>query len=129
MVHSRESYEEVVKILEQQDAKKVLLHLFGDNKLVKRIVDNDWYVSIGPIILRSKKHYQITRDMPLGFLLTETDAPWNAPEVFLEGKKTRNEPTSVKVVVEKFAEIKKMSFEETDKLTTENAIKFFNLER
>ncbi len=127
VVHSREAYEEVVKILEQQDAKQVHLHLFGDNNLVKRIADNGWYVSIGPIVLRSKKHFQITRDMPIEQLLLETDAPWNAPEVFLEGKKVRNEPTAVKIVAEKIAEIKKMSFEEVWKTCGENAIKFFNL--
>jgi TatD DNase family protein len=42
-------------------------------------------------------------------------------------EKKRNEPTSVKYVVEEIAEIKKMGFEEVDKITTENAIKFFNL--
>jgi TatD DNase family protein len=127
VVHSRNAYEEVVKILEQEDAKQVLLHLFGDNKLVGKLVDNKWYVSIGPIVLRSKKHFQITRDMPIEFLLTETDAPWNAPEIFLEGKKVRNDSTSIKIVIERISEIKKLSFNDIDKITTENAIKFFNL--
>ncbi len=127
VVHSRDAYGDVVKILEQQDAKQVLLHLFGDNNLVKRIADNGWYVSVGPIVLRSKKHYQIARDMPLEQLLLETDAPWNAPEVFLEGKKIRNEPTAIKVVAKKITEIKKLSFEEVWKICGENAIKFFNL--
>lgn len=127
VVHSRDAYEEVVKILEQEDAKQVLLHLFGDNKLVKKIIDNRWYVSIGPIVLRSKKHYQITRDMPIELLLTETDAPWNAPQIFLEGKKVRNDSTSIKTVVERMTEIKKLSFEDVDKITTNNTVKFFNL--
>lgn len=128
VAHSRGAYEEVVRILEQEDAKKVQLHLFGDNRLVKRVAENGWRVSIGPIVLRSKKHYQITRDMPLELLLAETDAPWNAPEVFLEGKKVRNEPTAVKVVAEKIAEIKKLNFEEVWKACGENAIKLFGLD-
>ncbi len=127
VVHSRDAYDETVKILEQQDAKKVQMHLFGDNKLVKRVSDNGWYVSIGPVILRSKKHFQIARDMPIELLLTETDAPWNAPEVFLEGRKVRNEPTSVKVVAEEFSKIKKLNFVDVDKITTENAKRFFNI--
>jgi TatD DNase family protein len=127
IVHSREAFEEVVNILEREDAKRVLLHLFGDNKLVKRIAENGWYISIGPIVLKSKKHYQITRDMPIELLMTETDAPWNAPEVFLKGEKVRNDPTSVKVVIEEISTIKRMKFQEVDKITTENAVKFFNL--
>jgi TatD DNase family protein len=127
VIHSRDAYEEVLKILEQEDAKKVLLHLFGDNKLVKRAMENKWHISMGPILLRSKKHYQITRDMPIEFLMTETDAPWNSPDVFLKGIKSRNDSTSVKTVIERIAEIKKMSFEDVDNATTENAMKFFRL--
>lgn len=126
-IHSRESYSDVVDVLEQQDAKQVHLHLFGDNKLVNRINENGWYVSIGPIILRSKKHSQIARDMEPDRILLETDAPWNAPSVFLEGKRERNDPTSIKYVAQKIAEIKKTSFEDTWSRSKENAVKFFGL--
>lgn len=126
-VHSRDAYEDVVKILEQEDAKRVHLHLFGANQLVKEVSENGWYISIGPIVLRSKKHFQIARDMPLELLLLETDSPWNAPEVFLEGKKVRNIPSNVKFVAQKVAEIKKISVEEVEKKTDENAIDLFNL--
>ncbi len=126
-IHSRDAHEDVVKILKQEDAKEVHLHLFGDNKLVKRVSENGWYASMGPIVLSSKKHHQIARGIPLGQLLLETDAPWNHPKVFTEHVKMRNDPTSVSVVAEKIAEIKKMKFEEVDGATTENAIRFFRL--
>ena len=127
VVHSRDAYEDVIKILEQEDAKKVHLHLFGANQLVPRVIENKWFISIGPMILRSKKHFQIARDMPLDLLFLETDAPWNHPSVFLEGKKQRNDPTSIRVVAEEIAEIKKISFEEVWKKCAENAINFFDL--
>lgn len=38
-----------------------------------------------------------------------------------------NDPTSIRVVAEKIAEIKKTTFEEVDRKTTENTIKFFSL--
>lgn len=126
-VHSREAYGDVVKILEQEDAKDVHLHLFGDNTLVSRIIENGWYISIGPVVLSSKKHFQITRDMPLDKLLLETDSPWNHPKVFTEHVKARNEPVNVRAVAEKMAEIKKVSFEEVDRATTQNAVDLFKL--
>lgn len=126
-IHCRDAYEDTVKILEQQDAKQVHLHLFGANQMVKQVAENGWYVSIGPIVLSSKKHFQISRDMPMELLLLETDAPWNAPQVFTEHVKVRNEPTSVEVVAMKIAEIKKIDFEQVAKTTDENAIKFFGL--
>ena len=53
--------------------------------------------------------------------MTETDSPWL-------GFGKRNTPLSVKFVIEKIAEIKKLDFSEADKITTENAIRFFNLD-
>jgi len=124
VIHARNAYEEAIKILEQEDAEKVLMHMFGANQLTKRIIENDWFVSMNTIVLKSKKHKKVVRDTPLQKLLLETDAPWLAPEGF---SSKRNDPTAVKVVAEKIAEIKKMSFEEVCRVTTENARKFFSL--
>jgi TatD DNase family protein len=121
VVHSRAAYDEAVKILEQEDAKQVLMHMFGANHLVKRIIENNWYISINTIVLRSKKHKKVVRDMPIEKLLLETDSPW----LGLEGK--RNDPTSIKIVAEKIAEIKKLDFEEVWNTCGKNAIKFFEL--
>ena len=126
-VHSRYAYEEVVKVLNQEDAKQVHLHLFGDNQLVNRIVENGWYVSIGPVILSSKKHYKIVRDMPIERLLLETDAPWNHPKIFTDHVKERNEPINVRAVAEKIAEIKGVSFDYVDAITTQNSVNLFRL--
>ncbi|MCS7106158.1 MAG: TatD family hydrolase [Candidatus Aenigmarchaeota archaeon] len=121
IIHSREAYDEAVEILEQENTKKVLLHMFGANHLVKRIVDNGWFVSTNTILLKSKKHKKVVRDVPLERIMLETDSPWLSPS----GK--RNTPLSVKIVAEKIAEIKKVSFEDVKKITTENALKFFNI--
>ncbi|MEM5791005.1 MAG: TatD family hydrolase [Candidatus Aenigmatarchaeota archaeon] len=121
IVHSRDAYEESIKILEQENAKKVLLHMFGANHLVKRVIENGWFISMNTIVLKSKKHKKVVRDIPLEKIMLETDSPWLSPSG------GRNTPLSVKIVAEKIAEIKKVSFEEVDKITTENAIKFFSI--
>ncbi len=124
VIHSRDAYEDTVKILEREDAKSVMMHMFGANQLARRIVENNWYVSMNTIVLKSKKHKKVVRDTPLQQLLLETDSPWLAPEGF--GSR-RNDSTAVIFVAEKIAEIKKVSFGEVDKITTENATKFFRL--
>jgi len=121
VVHCRAAFEDAVKILEQEDAKQVLMHMFGANQLVNRVVENDWFVSLNTIILTSKKYKKVARDMPLERLLTETDAPWLGPN----GE--RNDSTSVKNVIEKIAEIKKIDAAELDRITTDNAKRFFKL--
>jgi len=107
--------------LEQENAKKVLMHMFGAHDLLRRVIDNGWYISTNTILLRSKKHKKIIRDAPLDKIMTETDSPW------LDLQGGRNTPLNVRIVIEKISEIKKISFEEVDKITTNNAIQFFEL--
>jgi len=121
VVHSRDATEDAVKILEQEDAKQVLMHLFGTRHLLTRILENNWFISIGPIAQRSKKHKKIIRDTPLENIFLETDSPWFGPE----GK--RNDPTAVLGVAKRIAEVKKLTLDEVDRITTDNAIKFFDL--
>ena len=121
VIHSREAMADTVYILKQNKAKNVMLHLFGDRKLLPRVIENGWSISIGPIIQRSKEHKKIVRDMPLEKIMLETDAPW-----FGENG-ARNTPLAIIEVAKKIAEIKKISFEEVWKQCAMNAIKFFSL--
>ena len=121
VIHCRDADEDCLKILETNDAKKVLWHLFGAKHLMKQVMENGYYISIGPILLRSKKHKKIIRDYPLERIMTETDSPW-----FPVNEKI-GYPTNVKYVIEKIAEIKKKSFEEIEKITETNAFNFFSL--
>lgn len=121
IIHARRAFAEAIEILEQYKAKNVLMHFFSARKLLGEVIKNGWYISVNTALLRSKDIKKITRDMPIDRILIETDAPWLGPE----GK--RNDPTSVKIVAGKIAEIKKLSGEEVEKQTDLNAIKFFNL--
>ena len=124
IIHSRDAYEDTIEILEQEQARNVVMHMFGANKLTKRVIKNNWHISMNSIVLKSKKHKKVVRDCPINKLLIETDSPWLAPDSFLN---KRNDPTSTSYIVKKVAEIKKTNFEEIDKITTENAINFFQL--
>jgi len=121
VIHSRNSTEDVIKILEQEDAKNVLMHLFGKRSFLNRVKENGWYISVGPIAIRSKTHKKIIRDMPIEKTLLETDSPWFGPE----GK--RNVPTAVLDVANRISQVKKIDIKEVDKITTRNAIEFFGL--
>jgi TatD DNase family protein len=122
VIHCREAEEECVGILEQEDARQVLMHMFGANQLAGRIIENSWNVSANAILLRSKKHKKVIRDMPLGQIMLETDAPWLHPS-----GKGRNDPTSIRAVAERIAEIKKLGFEEVWRQCGVNAAGFFRL--
>jgi TatD DNase family protein len=121
VIHARKAFTEAIEILEKFGAKRVLMHFFTAKELLPKIIKNNWSISVNTTLLNSKKIKKIVRDQPIEKIMTETDSPW----LGLEGK--RNDPTSIKFVIEKIAEIKKIDFEEVDKITTQNAIEFFNL--
>ena len=127
LIHTREVKDGTIEIMEQENAKNVVMHMFGEHQFTKRVVDNGWFISVNNIVHRSKSHKKVVRDCPLDKLMLETDAPWLSPKKLLEGVESRNDPTSIKSVAEKIAEIKKTDFEEIWHKCGQNAIKFFNL--
>lgn len=122
VIHSREAVLDCIAILEENGmkGKKVLMHLMSDKDFTRRIVSNGWFISIGPGILRGKEYRKIARDCPLDNLMLETDSPW-----FGDGE--RGTPLNVFKAAEKIAEIKKITIEELEKKTDENAVEFFKL--
>jgi TatD DNase family protein len=124
VIHARDAYGDVIDMLEKENAEHVMLHMFGANELVQRVLENGWHVSMNAIVLRSKKHKKVVRDMPLERLMLETDSPWLAPEGW-ESK--RNDPRTIKIVAEKIAEIKGLDFVAVWEACGRNAVKFFSL--
>ena len=127
IIHSREAFDETLDILEQEDAKEVMLHMWGAFHLLKRVLENEWNISINTIVLKSKKHRKIIRDCPLDKIMLETDSPWLSPKRLIERIEARNDPTSIRIVAEKVAEIKKIDFEGVWLNCGKNAIEFFKL--
>jgi len=129
VIHARDAYEDALRILENEDARRVQLHMFGENGFVQRVIEDGYMVSMNAIVLKSKKHRKIVRDMPPEKLMLETDAPWLAPEGWSpDGKPTnRNDPRAIRVIAEKIAEIKKIDFEEVWQQCGRNARDFFEL--
>ncbi|MCD6403228.1 MAG: TatD family hydrolase [Candidatus Aenigmarchaeota archaeon] len=122
VIHSRDAFDETASILETFNVKRVHWHMFGAHHLWKRVVDNGWYISLNTIVYRSKKHKKVARDVLLERIMLETDAPWLSLE---KGKV--NDPTSIRLVAQRIAEIKKISFEEVWETCGKNAVKFYGL--
>ncbi len=120
VVHSRWAVKPVLNVLEEEEAKKVILHAFSGNiKEGLRAVENNWFISIPTSIKWAEQKQEIAKAIPIKNLLTETDSP-----VMWEG---RNEPKNVEFVVKKIAEIKDLSVEKADKIITSNGKKVFRI--
>jgi TatD DNase family protein len=121
VIHARKAFKEAIEVLEKSGAKNVLMHFFTQKDFLPKIIENGWSISVNTTLLSSKNIKKIVRDLKIEKIMTETDSPWLGPN----GQ--RNDPRSIKLVVEEISRIKKMKIEEVDKITTQNAIEFFKL--
>lgn len=106
---------------------RVLLHCYsGSAELGKQYVKLGATLSVaGPVTYKNNRKTQaVVAEVPLEFLLVETDSPYLTPEPF-RGKK--NNSTLVEYTAKKVAEIKEMPYEEVANVTTENAKRFYGI--
>jgi TatD DNase family protein len=118
-IHSRKAEEECINILQEMGAKKVIMHCFcGKMNLVKRIIENGWFMSI-PTSVNNSEHFQkVIELVPIEQLLCETDSPYLHPE-----KKWPNSSLNVIVSYKKIAQIKKLDIKEVQRQIEENFIR------
>ena len=113
IVHTRKAEAKVVEVLEEMNAKKVVLHCFnGSMKLVEKAEKLGYSFSV-PVIITYLDHFkELVKKVSITKLLTETDAP------FLSNVKgSRNEPMNVAITVKEIAKLKGM-----DSIEVENSI-------
>jgi TatD DNase family protein len=120
IIHCRDAYQDLLSLIHTPPG---VIHCFqGTLADLKQFLDLGFYIGYDGYITYAKNYEELVRTTPLDRILTETDAPWLTP-VPHRGK--RNTPANIKIITQKIAEIKKLSFEEVDKITTENAIRLF----
>lgn len=124
IIHSRKAESDAIQILEEKQIKGVVMHCFSAKKsLIKRCIENGWFLSIPPVITRLEHFKMVVEMTPIGQLLTETDSPYLSP---VAGE--RNEPSNVIITIKEIAKIKNLSEEEVRKKILENTKRLFNLQ-
>lgn len=136
IVHVREAHQETVETLRLEInkgnlPKKGVIHCFTSNwEDARKYLDLGFMISFtGTIAFPPRKGQpdisrEAVRQVPLENILVETDSPYLAPPPH-RGK--RNEPSYVRLVAEKIAEIKGIDFEAVARQATSNAKKLFNI--
>jgi TatD DNase family protein len=130
IIHTREAESDTAEILALEMKNKEfkgLLHCFtSSEELAKKALDLGLYISISGICTfkNSIQLHDIIKWLPLDRILIETDAPFLAP-IPMRGK--TNEPSYVKYVAEKIAEIKNLSTEEVINTTYVNFVNLFKI--
>ena len=116
IVHSRKAELHTIELLEQLNAKKVIMHCFsGKMSLVDKIVENKWFLSIPANVHYNQQFQDVIKRVSINNLLCETDSPYLHPL-----KEWPNEPANVIYSYKKIAEIKNISLKEVEKQIEDN---------
>ena len=149
MIHSRDAHQLTMDILKEEGAfseerkswfterpsamggtepdARVQLHCYsGSAELAAEYVKLGAAISLGgPITFKNgKKAAEVAARIPIEYLLSETDAPYLAPEPF---RGRPNKSPYIEHVVRRMSMLKGLSYEETARILTENGKRFFNI--
>lgn len=125
-IHSREAHQDTLEILKKYNKNSIaILHCFsGSLEFAKECIKEGIYIAVGGVVTfkNAVKAKEVAANIPIEYLLLETDDPYLAPVPF-RGKE--NQPAYVTFVAEEIAKLRNISVEEVAKKTTLNALKIF----
>lgn len=129
IIHNREATEDIITILQEEDAGQIggIMHCYNDDvRYVQACLAMNFYISLGGTVTfkNAPLPKEVAVEVPIDRLLVETDSPFLAPH---PNRGKRNEPAYVTLVAEKVAALREMPLEELHQKTTENAFRLFRL--
>lgn len=127
-VHDREAHKDTLDILsEYNQNSKVIMHCFsGSTELAKECIKRGYFIALGGVVTfkNAVKTKEVAQEIPLEYLLLETDAPYLTP---VPHRGEENQPAYTRFVAEEIAKLRDIPLEELDKITTENTEKLFGI--
>ena len=129
IIHSREAAEDTMSILKEYRGKKpTVIHCYSYSKeIAQEYLKLGYYIGVGGVVTfkNAKKLVETVEAIPIEKILIETDSPYMAPTPY---RGERNDSSLLKYVIERIAEIKKLSIEDVENITYQNALDFYRLQ-
>lgn len=127
VIHSRDSIGETYDILKEYKVCGVIHCFSGSLEMARKFIDLGFLLGIGGVVtFKNSKLYQVVEQIPLTSIVLETDSPYLSPD---PNRGKINESSNIPLIAEKISFIKNVNLEEVGKVTTDNAIKLFDLNR
>jgi TatD DNase family protein len=129
IVHARGALEEVILTLRRSGDLRGVVHSFsGSEQQARQLWDLGFHLGIGgPVTYeRAQRLRRIVAQMPIDFLLLESDAP-DQPDAAHRGQ--RNEPARITEVLRSIAMLRGEPEDAIAAATTANARRLFDLDR
>jgi TatD DNase family protein len=126
VVHVRDAWEDVLRILEEGGAERVVIHCFsGNTETAKICADRGYWLSFAGNVTYPKNEHlrQAAIATPKDRLLVETDSPFLAPQS-LRGRE--NAPQNVLHTLAALADVRREPLDELVETTASNAAAAFS---
>jgi len=134
-LHQRDAHDDFVEVLEPalDGISRAVAHCFtGEHESLREYLAMGLWIGVTGWICderRGQHLHDIVSIIPDDRLLIETDAPYLLPRTLTPKPKTRrNEPAFLAEVLRVVAEARGQSEEHVARITTQNAIRFFDLD-
>lgn len=125
VIHSRDSINETYEILKKYKVSGVIHCFSGSLEMAKEFISLGFLLGIGGVVtFKNSKLFEVIEKLELTNIVLETDSPYLTPE---PNRGKTNESSNIFYIAQKIAEIKNISLENVAKITTENAIRTFDL--
>jgi TatD DNase family protein len=121
VVHTREAWPDILRLLDEGSAERVVLHCFsGDAAIARECAARGYHLSFAGNLTYPKNRAlrEAAAAVPLDRILVETDSPFLAPQR-LRGRD--NEPSNVVDVIEELARVRADPVETLRDATSANA--------
>ncbi|MBM3449906.1 MAG: TatD family deoxyribonuclease [Armatimonadetes bacterium] len=127
IVHNREAQDDVLAILAEENARRVVMHAFaGPTAFLSACVARGYWIAIGGVVTypNADAVRAAAAAIPDDRLLIETDAPFLAPVPF---RGRRNEPAYLPITLEAVAAARGATPQKIADLVTSNAQSCFGI--
>ena len=125
IIHSREATLDTLNILKKYHVKGIIHSFSGSLETAREYMKMGYLLGVnGVITFKNAKIKEVIKEIPLDYLVLETDSPYLTPEPF-RGK--QNSPMHIKDIATFVATLKNISLDELETTTNNNLVKLFNI--
>lgn len=126
IMHDREAHGDMMAVMRKYHPKGVMHCYSGSCEDARELVNLGIYLGFTGVVTFSnaRKAREVAAEIPLEFMLIETDAPYLAPT---PNRGKRNRSDYLVYVAQTLAEIRGMTAEEIIKITHDNACRLFEI--
>ena len=130
VIHCREAFDHIYQILLKFSNKNLqgVFHCFtGNEEQARKIIDLNFKLGIGGVVtFKNGGLDKFLKKIDLKNIVLETDSPYLAPTPY-RGK--RNEPSYLVHIIDKLSDIYNIESDKISLITTNNAVRLFNLDK